>query len=125
MFVVAPLLRRQHRIALHAHVGDVGGVARDPTDEAGRTRDGDENGEGGLLAIVALCEAGLDFFVDAESCCGVGDLSQKRGGETGVKAEEAVVFEDVLEGSEHRGGHGAAAHLETDLGAEEERVVRL
>jgi len=79
MLVVAPVLRRERGVMLHADVEDVGGIAGHAAEEAGCAGHGDEGGEG------RRGEGGgedfFEFFVDAEAGGAVGQLAEDGGGE--------------------------------------------
>lgn len=79
VLVVAPILRHERGVVLHADVEDVGGIAGDAAEEAGCAGHGDEGGEGG-------CREGggedvFEFFVDAEAGGAVGQLAEEGGGQ--------------------------------------------
>lgn len=114
--VVAALGGRQGGVMLHAHVENVGEVARDAAEEAGPHGHGDEGREGRFAAGGQGARVTrLELLVDAEPDRRVGELPQERGRDAAVEGQRAVVLDDVDKGAAHVFGRVALAHLQTDL----------
>ena len=85
VFVVAAVGVRERGVVLHADVEHVGWVAGYAAQETGCGGHGDEGGEGGRG--FGGCEGFLEFFVDAEASCAVGQLAEEGGGELELEKE--------------------------------------
>lgn len=113
VLVISALGGRESGIVLHAHVEDVGKVARDAAEEARGDGHGCQSGKGGFAAGAGV--ARLELFVDAEADGRIGELAHERGRDTRVEAADTVVAENLYKGAAHVLGGVALPCLQSDL----------